>query len=188
MKQWIEKNGLIAILFVFGLSFMIFGNVFNFSSSKQVQQEATQAVFRQSDEEKKLKQIADYEERYEQQLKEALEAIVGVGEVKVIVNVDATERNVLEKNATVQKKRTMEEDKEGGKRQIEDESTDEKIVIVRKGDEETPLVLQTKKPEIRGVLVVAKGADQVQVKKWIVEAVTRTLNVPSHRVAVLPKK
>lgn len=52
MKQWIEKNGLIAILFVFGLSFMIFGNVFNFSSSKQVQQEATQAVFRQSDEEK----------------------------------------------------------------------------------------------------------------------------------------
>ncbi|MGC8141124.1 hypothetical protein ACP3W2_27245, partial [Salmonella enterica] len=78
-----EKNGLIVILFVFGLSFMIFGNVFNFSSSKQVQQEATQAVFRQSDEEKKLKQIADYEERYEQQLKEALEAIVGVGEVKV---------------------------------------------------------------------------------------------------------
>ncbi|ACJ33314.1 stage III sporulation protein AG [Anoxybacillus flavithermus] len=188
MKQWIEKNGFIAILFVFGLSFMIFGNVFNFSSSKQVQQETTQAVFRQSDEEKKLKQIADYEERYEQQLKEALEAIVGVGEVKVIVNVDATEQNVLEKNATVQKKRTTEEDKEGGKRQIEDESTDEKIVIVRKGDEETPLVLQTKKPDIRGVLVVAKGADQVQVKKWIVEAVTRTLNVPSHRVAVLPKK
>ncbi|NUJ69844.1 stage III sporulation protein AG, partial [Pseudoalteromonas sp. 2102] len=71
---------------------------------------------------------------------------------------------------------------------IQDESTDEKIVIVRKGDEETPLVLQTRKPEIRGVLVVAKGADQVQVKKWIVEAVTRTLNVPSHRVAVLPKK
>ncbi|KHF31104.1 hypothetical protein LR68_00052 [Anoxybacillus sp. BCO1] len=97
-------------------------------------------------------------------------------------------KNVLEKNVTVQKKRTMEEDKEGGKRQIEDESTDEKIVIVRKGDGETPLVLQTKKPDIRGVLVVAKGADQVQVKKWIVEAVTRTLNVPSHRVAVLPKK
>ncbi|AKS38867.1 stage III sporulation protein AG [Anoxybacillus gonensis] len=188
MKQWIEKNGFIAILLVIGLSFMIFGNVFNFSASKRVQQETTQTVFRQTDEEKKLKQIADYEERYEQQLKEALEAIVGVGEVKVIVNVDATEQNVLEKNAIVQKKRTMEEDKEGGKRQIEDESTDEKIVIVRKGDEETPLVLQTKKPDIRGVLVVAKGADQVQVKKWIVEAVTRTLNVPSHRVAVLPKK
>ncbi|MBB6175349.1 stage III sporulation protein AG [Anoxybacillus tengchongensis] len=188
MKQWIEKNGLIAILLAFGLSFMIFSNVFNSSSSKQVQQETTQAVFRQTDEEKKLKQISDYEKRYEQQLKEALEAIVGVGEVKVIVNVDATEQNVLEKNAIIQKKRTMEEDKEGGKRQIEDESTDEKIVIVRKGDEETPLVLQTKKPEIRGVLVVAKGADQVQVKKWIVEAVTRTLNVPSHRVAVLPKK
>jgi stage III sporulation protein AG len=37
-------------------------------------------------------------------------------------------------------------------------------------------------------LVVAKGADNLQIKKWIVEAVTRVLNVPSYRVAVLPKK
>ena len=50
------------------------------------------------------------------------------------------------------------------------------------------LFLQTKKPEIRGVLVVAKGAENIQVKKWIIEAVTRALDVPSHRVAVMPKK
>ncbi|KHF31105.1 hypothetical protein LR68_00053 [Anoxybacillus sp. BCO1] len=56
MKQWIEKNLLIAILLAIGLSFMIFGNVFNFSPAKRVQQETTQTVFRQTDEDKKLKQ------------------------------------------------------------------------------------------------------------------------------------
>jgi stage III sporulation protein AG len=190
LKSWLEKNGLIALVLLVGVAFMIFGNIFHSPSSEnsETTDETAQPVFRQTDEETKMKKIADYEERYEAQLKEALEAIVGVGEVKVVVNVDATETKILEKNQTIEKQKTTEEDKEGGKRNIEDSSTDEKVVIVRKGDEEAPIVLQTKKPEIRGVLVVAKGAEKVQIKKWIVEAVTRTLDVPSHRVAVLPKK
>ncbi|MGX1983036.1 stage III sporulation protein AG [Thermolongibacillus altinsuensis] len=190
LKSWLEKNGLIALVLLVGVAFMIFGNIFHSPSSEnsETTDETAQPVFRQTDEETKMKKIADYEERYEAQLKEALEAIVGVGEVKVVVNVDATETKILEKNQTIEKQKTTEEDKEGGKRNIEDSSTDEKVVIVRKGDEETPIVLQTKKPEIRGVLVVAKGAEKIQIKKWIVEAVTRTLDVPSHRVAVLPKK
>ncbi|GMB07681.1 stage III sporulation protein AG [Thermolongibacillus altinsuensis] len=190
LKSWLEKNGLIALVLLVGVAFMIFGNIFHSPSSEnsETTDETAQPVFRQTDEETKMKKIADYEERYEAQLKEALEAIVGVGEVKVVVNVDATETKILEKNQTIEKQKTTEEDKEGGKRNIEDSSTDEKVVIVRKGDEEAPIVLQTKKPEIRGVLVVAKGAEKIQIKKWIVEAVTRTLDVPSHRVAVLPKK
>ena len=61
-------------------------------------------------------------------------------------------------------------------------------MIIQNGEKEVPIVVETKKPAIRGVLVVAKGADNIQVKKWIVEAVTRSLDVPSHRVSVLPKK
>lgn len=87
-----------------------------------------------------------------------------------------------------QKQSTDETDREGGKRKVEDISTDEKLVIVRSGDQEKPVVVKTEKPKIRGILVVAKGADNIEVKKWIIEAVTRSLDVPSHRVAVLPKK
>ena len=138
--------------------------------------------------ETKAKAIADYEERYEDQLKEALEAIAGVGDVEVIVNVDTAEMKVIEKNRTTQQQTTDETDREGGKRKVDDTSINEEVVIVRDGEKESPIILTTKKPEIRGVLVVAKGADNLQVKKWIVEAVTRVLDVPSHRVAVLPKK
>lgn len=136
----------------------------------------------------KAKVIAEYEQRYEEQLKVALEAIEGVDDVTVVVNVDATEIKVLEKNRVTQQQTTDETDREGGKRKIENHSFNEQVVIVRDGESEKPIVVTTKKPDIRGVLVVAKGADNLQIKKWIVEAVTRVLNVPSYRVAVLPKK
>jgi stage III sporulation protein AG len=133
-------------------------------------------------------EISNYEKAYEAQIKEALDAIVGVGDATVVVNVDATEKKVLEKNKTTQKQTTDETDREGGKRKVEDQSQEEQLVIVRNGEKEVPIVIETKKPEIRGVLVVAKGAENIQVKKWIIEAVTRALDVPSHRVSVMPKK
>ncbi|MFC0297372.1 stage III sporulation protein AG [Geobacillus jurassicus] len=138
--------------------------------------------------ETKEKVIAAYEERYEKELKAALEAIEGVDDVTVVVNLDSTELKLYEKKRSTQQQTTEESDKEGGKRTIENQSTNEEVIIIHNGEEETPLVIATKKPDIRGVLVVAKGADNLQIKKWIVEAVTRVLNVPSYRVAVLPKK
>ncbi|MDQ0269397.1 stage III sporulation protein AG [Cytobacillus purgationiresistens] len=132
--------------------------------------------------------IDDYEKAYVAQIKDALDAIVGVEDVTVVVNVDATEKKVLEKNKTTQSQTTDEIDREGGKRVVEDQSKDEQLVIIRDGEKEVPIVLETKKPVIRGVLVVAKGAENVQVKSWIIEAVSRVLDVPSHRVSVMPKK
>lgn len=134
------------------------------------------------------KTIAEYEEKYENQLKQALEEMLGVNDVNVMVNIDSTDRKVFEKNSSVKSQTTEEGDREGGQRKVQETSEDEQLVIIRNGEKEVPIVVETKKPDIRGVLVVAKGADNIQVKKWIVEAVTKALGVPSHRVAVLPKK
>lgn len=128
------------------------------------------------------------EEHYENQLKQALEDIVGVHSVTVVVNVESTEKKVLEKNTILRSQTTREEDNAGGVRQIEDQSKEEELVIIQNGNQEGPIVLEIKKPEIKGVLVVAGGAENIQVQKWIIEAVTRVLDIPSHRVAVIPKK
>ncbi|WP_019154465.1 stage III sporulation protein AG [Robertmurraya massiliosenegalensis] len=133
-------------------------------------------------------EISDYEASYEEQLKEALEGIAGVSDVMVVVNVDATEKSVYEKNTVTRSQTTEETDREGGKRTVEDQSKDSQLVIIREGEKEVPIELEKKKPEIRGVLVVAKGADNIQIKKWIVESVTKLLDVPSHRVSVMPRK
>lgn len=134
------------------------------------------------------KAIAEYEEKYENQLRKALQEMLGVNDVTVVVNIDSTDKKVLEKNRVTKSQTTDEVDRDGGQRKVVDSSTDEQLVIIREGEKEVPIVVETKKPEIRGVLVVAKGADNIEVKKWIREAVTRVLGVPSHRVAVMPKK
>lgn len=132
--------------------------------------------------------ITNYEKYYESQLKKALEEIAGVSDVSVVVNVDATEKKILEKNKVTKSQKTKEVDREGGERDVDDQSQDEQVVIIQEGEKEVPIVLETKKPEIRGVLIVAKGADNIQIEKWIKESVTRLLDVPSHRVSVMPKK
>lgn len=185
----------VLLLLLLGVLFMIMSHKWKNETSStnavavlgQAADERTVEAFGQK-QETKSKIIAEYEQRYEEQLKAALEAIEGVDDVTVVVNVDATEIKVLEKNRVTQQQTTDETDREGGKRKIENHSFNEQVVIIRDGENEKPIVVTTKKPDIRGVLVVAKGADNLQVKKWIVEAVTRVLNVPSYRVAVLPKK
>jgi len=131
--------------------------------------------------------IPEYEEELENELKEMLSKIKGVGEVSVMINLDSTAEAVVEKNVQTQESTTDEKDSEGGNRQIKDQQRDEQVVILRKGDHEQPIVVKTNKPRVRGVLVVAPGAENMQVKAWISEAVQRVLDVPAHRVSVLPK-
>jgi stage III sporulation protein AG len=188
------KYQYLMIVVLFGAAIMLIGNILGdqnpetaVTATKEAETQEDAAVFGQ----KKSAGndvISEYEEAYEAQLTEVLEGINGVGDVTVFVNVDATDKKVLEKNTVIQSQTTDETDREGGKRKVQDASQDEQLVIIRNGEKEVPIVLETKKPEIRGVVVVAKGAENIQVKKWIIEAVTRALDVPNHRVAVMPKK
>lgn len=156
-----------------------------FSNNKQDDQDVeTFGQKNQTD----FKSTKDYEVYLQNEMKEALESISGVDDVKVVIYVDASEKKVYETNKTTQKQVTQETDQEGGKRTVEDTSVDEQLVLIKNGEKEGPIISETQKPSVRGVLVVAKGADNIQIKKWIVEAVTRSLDVPSHRVSVMPKK
>lgn len=131
--------------------------------------------------------LSQYEEELENKLKEMLSKIKGVGEVSVMINLDSTQEMVVEKNVQTQESTTEERDREGGNRQIKDQQRNEQVVILRQGNHEQPIVVKTTKPPVRGVLVLAPGATDVQVKAWISEAVQRVLDVPPHKVSVLPK-
>lgn len=179
-----------------GAAFMIVGNVLFSDKSAPLDSKAVTTSQAETSEveafslkkDSNNKTISGYEEEYEKQLKKALEEMLGVDDVMVMVNIDSTDKKVLEKNTVTKSQTTEEKDNEGGERKVQDTSTDEQLVIIREGEKEVPIVVEYQKPAIRGVLVVAKGAENIQVKKWIIEAVTRVLDVPSHRVAVMPKK
>ncbi|RWZ60111.1 stage III sporulation protein AG [Halobacillus fulvus] len=136
----------------------------------------------------KTSSITQLEEEYEKQLKPLLENIDGVSGVELMINLAATHEKVYDKNIIISKQTTKETDKNGGEREIEDYSREQQLVLVRQGDREVPLLIKTSKPEVSGVLVTAKGVGQLEVKGWVVEAISRVLDVPSHRISVLPKQ
>ncbi len=187
----------LAIVMCVGLALMIFSN---FSKSNALQDSVPVfknetketndlvPVFNSKGSADEPITMQDYEYTYEKQLKDSLEQIVGVSEVTVMINLAETETKVFERNKSTKEQKTDETDREGGKRKVEDITRDDEVVVLRTGDKEEPLVTKTQKPEIRGVLVVANGVENIQVKTWVVEAVSRVLDVPTHRVSVLPKK
>ncbi|ASJ53291.1 stage III sporulation protein AG [Brevibacillus formosus] len=132
--------------------------------------------------------IAEYENIYETQLRDILASVVGVGEVEVMVNLESTPELVVEKNRNIRSSTNQEMDKEKATRNQNDQSRDEQVVIVQGGKQDAPVIVKTLKPKIRGVLVVAKGADNIQVKAWITEAVQKVLDVPAYKISILPKK
>ncbi|NRD80711.1 stage III sporulation protein AG [Bacillus sp. BRMEA1] len=192
----IGKYQYMLLVLCVGAAFMVVGNVFfkSGSSTNSIQASANQntqssdvPAFGQS-KSSGNSAIAEYEGKYEDQLRKAIEEMLGVKDVTVVVNIDSTDKKILEKNTVTKEQTTEETATDGGQRKVQDTSTDQQLVIIKNGDKEVPIVVETKKPAIRGVLVVAKGAENIEVKKWIVEAVTRVLGVPSYRVAVMPKK
>ncbi|MFC3039031.1 stage III sporulation protein AG [Virgibacillus xinjiangensis] len=191
-----KKTGYIVILALAGLMFLIIGNIFstpeeNGSANgppEEMQLEQDQLESPPSDDVPVTADVDELEQSFKQEMEGMLNKIQGVSEAEVMVNLDSTNINVYEKNLIKGQQTTDENDKNGGTRKVEDTTEESQVVLVRQGDKEVPLLTQTEKPEVRGVFVVAKGADHASVKKWIVEAVSRVLDVPSHRVSVMPKK
>lgn len=131
--------------------------------------------------------MQDYEEMYESQLKDVLGKIVGVENVSVMVNLESSEETVVEKDRRETQQVTEENDQKGGTRKINEHTVEDKVVLHRTEEGEKPIVVKRIKPRVRGVLIVAEGAEDLKRKALIIEAVQRVLEVPVHRISVLPK-
>lgn len=130
--------------------------------------------------------MQDYEKRYEQELSAVLEKVKGISDVTVMVNLDSTEEEVVKYDTREQVQTTTENDTKGGTRSTEQNNTEKKITMHRTEHGDQPVVVKRLKPKIRGVIVVARGVEDLEVKARVLEAIQRTLDVPLHRISVLP--
>lgn len=197
--EYTSKNKKIPPQFLLG--FLVIGIIFIVGSNFFGHQETTEEViptFKEVTEEEsvetfgKVKEsivsLDEYKEQYETELTDILNEMSGVKNVQVIVTLSSSEKKVYEKNTTTHNQQTTESDKQGGTRQVDDESIEEQVVIVNNDGNETPVVVQTEPPVVKGVLIVATGMENLKIKERVIEAVTRVLDVPRHKVSVQPKK
>lgn len=200
MKDWLQtlmKKGqgsnrkrYIILVVLIGILLILVSNTFTASKKDPSSQPFETDMLREEsdiEEVSLISNVKEIEESYETDLKGMLNQIKGVSEVEVMVNVDSTNQNIYEKDLIIGLQETDELDKNGGTRTVSDEMQETKLVYVRQGDQEVPLLIQTKKPDVRGVFIIAKGAEDATVKKWIVDSVSRVLDVPTYRISVMPK-
>ncbi|SFK93896.1 stage III sporulation protein AG [Paenibacillus sp. 1_12] len=184
--RWLLLLGLVGAACMVLNSFIHVKDVDPIGEGRASPAETAKPVFGASSKERST--FREYEEAYQSQLKELLSKIVGVGEVEVLVTIDSTEEIAVERNTKDTQQVTNEKDQHGATRHISDVTRSGEVVIYEVSGGKQPLVTKTIKPKIRGVVVVAKGAENLTVKKMMTEAVERGLDVPANRISVLPRK
>lgn len=112
-KPKLTKHHYLLLVFIIGVSFMLVSQILSPSSSKEqaavpASKKTTsqeQEVFKPASSSKSKNSIEDVEQEYENQLKEILETIIGVEDVSIVVNVDATSLKVFEKTNPIKAQR-----------------------------------------------------------------------------------
>ena len=165
MYKFIEKfknkmnKKQIYLIFILGVIVLIFSSLFNSSNPREKELETENEIST---------------EFLEKKLEDILPQISGVGKVDVMITYDTSGEMIAVSNDKI----LTEESKE---------SVDKEIVMKSNGSEKEPFISKEIKPVVRGVLVVAEGAEVQATKINLTKAVSSVLDVPINRVEVLPK-
>ncbi len=124
----------------------------------------------------------NYASSIESKLEEILKKIKGVGDVHVMITFEDTEEKVPVFNTTQTTERTDEKDAQGGTREITREDFSQQIVIGGSGD--SLMIIKETKPRVKGVIVVAEGAEDIAIKEKLYSAVKTVLGISGNKVEV----
>ena len=110
----------------------------------------------------------EYVEKLERKMASSLSKISGAGEVTVMISVDEGVGTIIAEDVKITE--------ENGK------TTKSSSPVLVGGK---PIVLGEKYPEIKGVVVVCKGAGNIRVKMAVLDAVTTMFGIPANKVQIL---
>lgn len=173
-----KKNfyNLLIILFT-GVLLLFFSN--NFGNSKQNESKDTKEI------PENLIFDNSYEATLERRLKKTLSLIEGVGQIDVLITLENSKEIVTKDDSFREKATTTEEATNGDKREIIN-GKEEKTTVKINGD--NPLILKEISPKISGVLIVAQGGGNIEVKNNLINATKALLGVDIHKIEVLKMK
>lgn len=116
-------------------------------------------------------------------LQETLSAIEGAGRVEVMITYEST-AEIVPAYSVDKQTSTMTDEGEDGKSTTNSENTQSEIVTIGGSNGSEPLVLKENSPKIKGVIVVAEGADNIGVRLNLLEAVQTILDIRPNQVNV----
>lgn len=134
-------------------------------------------------------QSADYVREWEEKLEKSLLYIEGAGQVKVLITLQESEQRVLARDGTESISETTEEDAAGGNRRVTESRIEKKtIYTVDERGQDVPYVIKTITPSVKGVVVIAQGADQPEVRQNIIEAIQVLFDIDMNKITIVKMK
>lgn len=117
----------------------------------------------------------------EKRLEEILKKMNGIEDVKVLITYSET--SAITPLYNEKQTETISQD---GKQTETD--TAKEVVFEESGSSKTPVLQSTKLPKLEGAVIMAKGAESVEVKANIIQAVEAATGLSSHKIQVFEMK
>ena len=181
-KKWFRRDNLLILILSGVLLFVITWPI----EEKEGAKTETKQIAETGE---KQEAVQEQEENVTAGLEHQLEAVLremeGVGNVKVMITLKTSEELVVEKEETVSRSNTSENDSAGGSRIVTQVDSGENTVYTTAGGDSKPYVIKTLSPKVEGVVVVAQGAGDGTVNRNITEMVQALFGVEAHKVKVV---
>ena len=124
------------------------------------------------------------EDTLSQKLEAILSQIQGVGEVKVFINYSESSEVVAMYNENSKSSTTEETDTSGGIRKVQETDSQKDIIYQENNGTKTPMTKKVIEPKIEGATITAKGANNIDVKTNIIQAVEAATGLATHKIQV----
>lgn len=164
------KNKIIIFLIIGAILFLAFGS---FGKSEKEPTDIKKEVF----------DFEEYKLVLSNEAEEALSQIKGAGKVKVVLSFDSRGKTVVARNS---QSKVQTDTGQSDNRETKENS--DSVVVYGQGQSETPYVTEEKLPLPSGVLVIAQGAGNENVRLELYEAVKALYGISSHRIKVTDYK
>jgi stage III sporulation protein AG len=130
--------------------------------------------------------MQSYEENMEKKLSAILSKIKGAGTVAVNITFENSTIQEHAKNITKESRKIEEKDNGGSGTRVTTETKDnEQVLVSKENGVDRPVVVDEIQPTIKGVLIVAEGAYDSNVKAALINAVKAGLGIPVYKITVL---
>lgn len=183
-KKRILQNA--AIVIIIGMIVIIAGGSF-FGKGKVKTEKNEPAQSNNVQEVSKLV-ISEEKSDIEKNIEKILSQIEGAGKVNVMITYVSGKELVPATDMKRTENDVQEKDSGGGSRNTKQHDIDSKVVFEdSQGGGKKPVILKELQPEVKGVIVVADGASEPQVKENLTRAVQVLVDVPVHRIQVFPR-
>lgn len=131
----------------------------------------------------------EYEEKLEARLSKIITAITGEEKPEIMVTLESSNQYVYAKDEKSSSSNSTEYE-EGSVKESQNSADDENSYIILKDSNGSQYALKITEiqPEIKGVVVVSKYADDIIVQEKIINAMKTALNISSSKVCVVSAK